>query len=505
MGQETREVKQTDSKINVQRVEPVRLSREDVTYLLGQENISYVQSHADQPELHTLLNELIPSEHNHFCICGKPVTNSVTKLIRSRIEAPTVSLEEHPYHTSPESFKEFLNSQSARIIAMTDRCTPACSFCGNPDKGPISKKMSVSFIRTLLEEKNPFNQDLNIPLKSGDDRLTKDNYYAITDPFDWQDRVFDYVSIMQLALDNQRCLYTSTAVPIGTEITVIRAIEFLLDNEVPWVFRLSRGSENAKRVDSILEFLHTKYGKKFQDLINCGYLTNEDRTTFYDNGRVLAGQIRKGIEPDFESLLLAPSCYDGVIIGVDKVINTFVTLHSETDPLGASYLPLNPTLEDNIVIPVPRFINEMYIDQEGNLPKGFIFNPHSGEYIVTDIGFDDPDPNFRRVAKCRYISFALGAIVRKLIAIQQNTFQDYDTDPTEAVSMEKLQELFNDSELRKDVVLNCVLDLLKELYPQDETNVVIPPIVQKFIDKQFTEEELIKKFLKFFMFVGNNT
>lgn len=159
------------------------------------------------------------------------------------------------------------NSKEQRVIAknlvgiqMTDGCTVGCPFCGAEAKKGIEKAFTFESYQQFMEK---FGK--NLPWKVV--------LYHNSDPFDWvsEDGKYDYTDLTETFFENareNRFLYTSTAVPEGSEIAIVKFLFLSYFRDIDRVrdklptdtmFRFSQTKDNADRVHKIMKVL-TSFG-----------------------------------------------------------------------------------------------------------------------------------------------------------------------------------------------------------------------------------------------------
>lgn len=218
------------------------------------------------PELTTAANELVFSnpENLQFALrnkellesCGivyfegsTPLLTSLQnlnprkfRLISSRFSAPIKEQGIEDFSKLPEPVKNHYLSSTA-TIELTQGCTVACHFCRVAEKGEVKSKLSWNGFISILDK-----------FKSGG--RNNDFYYYRTDPLEWHGidsnhTPKDYVDIGQIANDLNRGVFTSTALPLGEELTFLRLINYYLANFTDEYYlpqiRSSRTANNALR------------------------------------------------------------------------------------------------------------------------------------------------------------------------------------------------------------------------------------------------------------------
>lgn len=208
-------------------------------------------------------------------IADKRINRKLEALIASRYLAPEISLlgQEGVWSGVPLDVRaEIQKSGNVQIILeMTNKCTVMCDFCGLADKGEIAEKVDFNSVVEITYgyyadgERGGIYESC-IPL---------DHYYWGSDPFDtrWFRKStgvdLDYGDILERHAEicgKRRVVYTSTAIPIGEELRVLRAFLWYLqarkDGKIGNVstFRFSTTDINEHRLRQILTVAESLYG-----------------------------------------------------------------------------------------------------------------------------------------------------------------------------------------------------------------------------------------------------
>lgn len=163
-------------------------------------------------------------------------------------------------------------------IQMTDGCTVGCPWCGVEAKRGISKAFSLESYKRFVTEFGKY-----IPNRKG----VAFGLYDASDPFDWvsEDGESDYGTLEHFLIDNTRSrqIITSTAVPIGSEVSITSfLVPYLIRNldrarkgkSLNEYFRFSVTKDNRDRVLKIMQFIKDlrfmpdKYLKNFIALVD---------------------------------------------------------------------------------------------------------------------------------------------------------------------------------------------------------------------------------------------
>lgn len=124
--------------------------------------------------------------------------------------------------------------RSCHLIQMTDGCTVACSWCYLNAQPYIQYAISFASFRRFLKKYARFLPD---PTR----------FYWASDPLDWYDGEKSYLDLIiefYKATGNIRSLVTTTSLPMGTEMTFLRLIEWF-DIHLP--FRRSTSFQGDKQ------------------------------------------------------------------------------------------------------------------------------------------------------------------------------------------------------------------------------------------------------------------
>lgn len=110
--------------------------------------------------------------------------------------------------------------RSCHLIQMTDGCTVACSWCYLNAQPYIQFAISFDSIRLFIKK---FSRILPEPTR----------FYWATDPLDWYDGEKSYVDLVEefcKATENRKNIVTTTSLPMGTEFTFLRLIQWFDKN-----------------------------------------------------------------------------------------------------------------------------------------------------------------------------------------------------------------------------------------------------------------------------------
>lgn len=159
---------------------------------------------------------------------------------------------------------EPFNSKERIVIAknlgavqMTDGCTVGCAWCGVEAKRGVRTSFSGESYRRFIREFGKY-----IP------KTRTFGLYEASDPFDWvsEDGKGDYGSLVRYFLENtgSKSIFTSTAVPVGSEISVALFLIEYINRSVADAqkgrrslegFRFSVTKDNKVRISKIMQFI----------------------------------------------------------------------------------------------------------------------------------------------------------------------------------------------------------------------------------------------------------
>lgn len=193
-------------------------------------------------------------------IADRRITPQWGARIKSRTECPSTSVYDKVvgWASLPEKVKQHMVNNVMIALQFSPECTTNCHFCGYAEHGPLSSLFSVDSIKEYLKEykrlHNKNNQKVNtVPL------------YDASDPLD-HPRFTDIYQACVDILGPDFSFYVSTAVPLGSEIELLRYF-MLLENkkytkqhERGLSPRISRTKLNAARVDHIRNVVDGLYG-----------------------------------------------------------------------------------------------------------------------------------------------------------------------------------------------------------------------------------------------------
>ena len=112
--------------------------------------------------------------------------------------------------------------RSCHLIQMTDGCTVACAWCYLNAQPYIQFAISFDSIRRFIKK---YSRVLPEPTR----------FYWATDPLDWYDGEKSYIDLVEefcKATQNRKNIVTTTSLPMGTEFTLLRLIQWF-DKNLP--------------------------------------------------------------------------------------------------------------------------------------------------------------------------------------------------------------------------------------------------------------------------------
>src|SRR3989344_9369611 len=224
-------------------------------------------------------------------------------------------------------------TQNLGSVQLTDGCTVGCAWCGLNALRQTTRAFSLESVNNLANKSgrgNPFG-----------------SLYWESDPFDWVEGGYSYLDLHSTwSLQTGAPPFVSTAVPPGSEFSILRFIEAtdeaikLLDT--PDIishaqrFRFSRTDKNTDRLEHMLRILrHRRVSEEFMKnmliseldsdhIQNIGYfIKHPDRDEIRDNPGI--------------------TCQDAVVISPNKGV-TGITMEAYTQntPKGMSEWVISP-------------------------------------------------------------------------------------------------------------------------------------------------------------------
>lgn len=289
------------------------------------------------------VKELVPKQNSYgnWQIADYNITPLSQLLIRSRLKSPEVDFfrQNSPWNELPQAVQKEIVKQAQLIIEMTTNCTVGCPFCPISNRGKIQKKFSYSSLIQLIKffiNNQPTQQS----------QIRRDILYWGTDPFDakWfiQNNEVDYTDLAsaywEFAKDKNRFLFTSTAVPIGEEFTILKYAADVLTKYKKYtnknLLRISLNNSNKKRVDCICIILSALFENPFMD---SSILISNNRT----NNFAIRGDFWKENITSLSTWdITGPNCRDGIIIGPLSIDGVIMEAGSVDSPSGERRFPI---------------------------------------------------------------------------------------------------------------------------------------------------------------------
>ena len=275
-------------------------------------------------------------------IGDKLISPPMEKTIASRLDAEEVDLftEDAYWGGLPDVVKKTVVEKSSLIMEMTSGCTVKCSFCSLAKKGAIKKKISFDSVLKLLEF---FRDGQDVP----GDTVKSDGLYWGTDPFDAKWLVdgseYDYSDLAEaywkLMEGEDRFLYSSTAIPLGEELRILKFADKLIEKKRSGEIsefnrlRISCTNVNEQRALAIMGVLSALYGDYSFDT---NPILSDNR---HENVAMTGGDWDNPNEISNWDVL-GVNCRDGVVISPDSVDALIMEAGSNERPVGESRFPI---------------------------------------------------------------------------------------------------------------------------------------------------------------------
>ncbi len=374
------------------------------------------------------LRALTPVDNGHGKrkINGRTISPAQERLIASRLKSKEVDI------TGPDSGwgrlpqevrREICRRGSGIQLELTSNCTVGCSFCSFAAKGPIAAKASFDSAASLIKE-------YTAEQSTRFDLIRSDTLYWNTDPFDvkWPATSTaperDYSDIARvhrnLRYGGKRSLFTSTAVPLGEEMRVLKfADDYIERTEIlgqprvgrifstPQVegrdkFRLSMTKRNEGRVLHILRVLDALNPNGLQGIIlnrtsDHTAVRGKDKWSKHeDSGDVSAWDV------------LGPNCRDGIIMSVGGMRRVIMQGASPERPDGELSLPIQEAKGDETIYTIPHHAEQPPLTNNSRLrdmkyPATTVTKirkiaGHQGAVITQRVIRDDPHRSLLNLA-----------------------------------------------------------------------------------------------------------
>lgn len=292
------------------------------------------------------------------------------RLVEMRLNATPIDMMIDAAKYSPQEMK--LMTQSMTFFSLVDGCTGPCAWCGWMAKKTISRAVSFDSYTEYLKIYGKYLPPISL--------------FGATDPFDVRDGTHGYQDYFQMTqkLAPRSAVFTSTAIPLGTESEIARFIEECLFPS--WVngsintksFRISVNHDangNSHRVDALLFYLKKRrWPRELIENIILNDVSSKD-----------ALHLRTFIKHPERTIhdISGISCSDGVMYHPTRgFYASLMTAAITKTPMGLAEYDLIP---ENAKIPkhlwVVDFVNRVYY---GNTP--FSLLPKSQIFSLTHEG-----------------------------------------------------------------------------------------------------------------------
>jgi hypothetical protein len=319
----------------------------------------------------TALDDLVPRRNARGLrqIADKTVTPRMEELIASRINSREVDVAspEGSWGSLPEAVKREIARCSNPMIEMLPNCTVGCAFCGGSNKGAIEGKMSRSSILEIIK----YFRD-NQPCQ--DEEQREDLLYWNMDPFDakwlapesavgggsvgspgstgseadYNDLAENYRNLMT---GYNRNLYTSTAVPLGEELRVLRFADGVIERGMEGEFRMSLNDANARRVGDIKTILDAIYDRPVPASVM--KISINRSKSYTRQGKAWLTHI------DVDNLspmdVIGPGGVEGPVIGLNSVDGVLMVGASNERPVGEERFPVAKMTGGLMTYTIPKY------------------------------------------------------------------------------------------------------------------------------------------------------
>lgn len=318
--------------------------------------------------------------------------------MRSRLTAQEHDMEDHPLMQLPASVRNTI-FEGGMLINGTDRCTNACSFCGVSEKGPITHKLSRKGVNTLISS---YSQSKSRQPDSGPNKgKIVDILYWGNDPLelmwqkgeneeeDYEDIVKEYDRIMQ----GKNCyLFTSTALPLGTELKALRTMLTVMELQNPHdvgrvIFRISQTTQNWEAAASLQQITESLVPESKNTCIVSSMRNNDPFITGTGWQRVPPTKIR------YEDIINI-NCTDGVCISPTDMEAKIMVGASIDRPNGEENYPIARTQGDGSTL--------YYVPKQNGIKRHidaqyYVYDSR-GSFIRTETDAQNPHRALFRIA-----------------------------------------------------------------------------------------------------------
>lgn len=301
---------------------------------------------SSHPEISSMLSSsLLPLDDQTYIraiIDADPINStlqeSVTYLLsQANSERGQRKIKER-YSQKPVDLGEMLASysHSERLliaenlggIQLTDGCTVGCEWCGINALRRTTTAFSFDSIGTFLTETDGH-------------LLAEPTLYFASDPFDWNDGDYTYLDLHPMVsfyLPQRQGSYISTAVPLGSEFSILKFTEALYEaykacpeQDKPQhreVIRFSLTDRNSERIKHMLRILKER-GVSDEFIEHVAIL---DHT---GDNVVNQGYFIKHPKRDIHKDSIGISCFDGVVISPTTGAKAYSTeVCTQANPQG---------------------------------------------------------------------------------------------------------------------------------------------------------------------------
>ncbi len=327
-------------------------------------------------------------------IVDRRVTSQWEERIKSRENSRRVSVYDKivGWSSLPDKVKRHMVNHVMIALQFSDRCTTNCHFCGFADHGPITSLFSADSIKEYfgefkrLYEKD--NQKINaVPL------------YDASDPLDHPEFTDIYQAGVDILGPDFR-FYVSTAVPLGSELELLRYFMLLENKKYARQHgrglspRISQTKLNAKRVDHLRKVIIGLHGSSENDVVEITSARDEQLRL----GREDVWKV--GVDKITLNDITGVSCADHVTMSPNGMKYKTLRLACGQFPNGEKKEPVITRSGSATIVNYP---NHVYNSLHEPLPE-IVIHSHSinGDGSI-ETGFQemsDPLRTARKIATC---------------------------------------------------------------------------------------------------------
>lgn len=377
-------------------------------------------------------------------IADRRINQKLEALIASRIYSREISLlgQDGAWGGLPAVVRGAIQRSGniGLFLEATNKCTVMCDFCGLSEKGEITTK--VDFWSVIEMIRGYYHDSLQLGIYES--QLPVDGLFWDTDPFDarWYNpsrgEDLDYGDVLEKHAEIcglKRAMFTSTAVPVGEELRVLRALLWFLQAKSEgkihrWTeFRFSLTDTNEYRLKQILTIAEA-FHRNLEQLFGVVVTSNKKDHSFLAGART--GKFEKATFAD----VVGVNCRDGLIFSTKGPECVTMVGTSTERPSGEVRWPARSVLPDErIRYEIPT---NYYRDDITNDPNLENYYPNVVVQMVTlepdhDPVFEwktikeDPHRCFLRAAAITYYHLAKSGKYqwdpKSLSQIQKETFR----------------------------------------------------------------------------------